>query len=173
MPATRPDVDYHAARLLLLLHAFETQRRPMKGLTKLVKLDFLLRYPVFLERLLRSRGLTWSIGTEPTAGERMAVESTMIRYKYGPWDDAYYGVIGSLISRALVESTDAARTSLRLTADGRRVAAELTHDPAWKAVANRAVLLKRHFDMSGNALKNVIYAELPDAMDRPHRSEIM
>ena len=26
----------------------------------------------------------------------------MIRYKYGPWDDRYYAVIGALVSRGLL-----------------------------------------------------------------------
>lgn len=172
MSAGRLDANYHEARLLLLLDAFATQRKPLSGLTKLAKLDFLLRYPVFLERLLTTRGVTWPSGAEPTATEREAVESTMIRYKYGPWDDAYYGVIGSLISRGLVESTDAGRTTLRLTADGRRVAAKLGSDPAWRVVARRARVLKSHFDVTGNSLKDMIYAELPDAVDRPQRTEI-
>jgi hypothetical protein len=36
-----------------------------------------------LERLLQADGLAWLEGAEPTAAERNAVESKMIRYKYG------------------------------------------------------------------------------------------
>jgi len=47
-------VELHLARLLLLLDTFaQDARNPsIEGLTKLAKLDFLLRYPVMLERAL-------------------------------------------------------------------------------------------------------------------------
>lgn len=166
------DADYHAARVLILLAAFDARQRPLRGLTKLAKLDFLLRYPVFLERLLARRNLAWPTDAAPTANEREAVESTMVRYKYGPWDDAYYGVIGSLVARGLIEATDDMLTSLRLTRDGARVAKELAQHPVWRVTARRARVLKSHFDLTGSALKDLIYAELPDAVDRPLRTEI-
>lgn len=76
--------DYHLARLLLLLDAFTRKGGRLDGLTKIAKLDFLLRYPVFLERILVKRGLAWPSGLAPDANERLAVESRMVRYKYGP-----------------------------------------------------------------------------------------
>lgn len=50
--------ELHATRILLLLNAFaeEGQCGVIDGLTKLAKLDFLLRYPVMLERALRAKG---------------------------------------------------------------------------------------------------------------------
>ena len=73
--------EYHLARLLLLIDAFSGADHQLDGLTKLAKLDFLLRYPIFLERLLERRGLHWPEGAAPTLAERQAVESRMIRYK--------------------------------------------------------------------------------------------
>ena len=50
--------ELHAARLLVLLDAFAEsgQDGAIEGLTKLAKLDFLLRYPVMLERALKAKG---------------------------------------------------------------------------------------------------------------------
>ena len=50
--------ELHAARLLVLISAFsgEDHAGSMEGLTKLAKLDFLLRYPVMLERALTAKG---------------------------------------------------------------------------------------------------------------------
>jgi len=50
--------NLHLGRLLVLLSAFagNTGSGSVDGLTKLAKLDFLLRYPVNLERALQVRG---------------------------------------------------------------------------------------------------------------------
>jgi DNA-binding PadR family transcriptional regulator len=98
----------------------------------------------------------------------------MIRYKYGPWDDDYYPLIGSLISRGLIEVDHDARGTLRfaLTDTGRVVAERLRGQPEWSTVAVRSELLRQEFDTTGNRLRERIYRELPDVVDRPHRSEI-
>jgi hypothetical protein len=162
------------ARLLLLLDAFTRSGGRLDGLTKLAKLDFLLRYPLFLERLLDVRGLMWPHGLTPLASERMGVESRMIRYKYGPWDDRYYTLVGALIGRGLAELAPGGKGSLalRVTATGRETADKLAATDAWGITAGRASFLKRNFNLSGNQLKQMIYRELPDVVDRPLRSPI-
>lgn len=167
------EIEYHVARVLILLHAMAPGGGVMRGLTKLVKLDFLLRYPGFLERLLDSRAIPWPIGAEPTESERRAVESPMIRYKYGPWDDRYYPILGYLSGTELAEVLKVnGAITIRLTESGREAARRLADDPTWLRVRERAVLLRQHFDLSGNALKESIYRELPEAVDRAHRAAI-
>ena len=49
----------HLMRLLILLRCADKRGRmpkPVEGITKLAKLDFLLRYPVYLERALIQLG---------------------------------------------------------------------------------------------------------------------
>lgn len=165
--------DYHLARLLILIDAFTRDGGRLEGLTKLAKLDFLLRYPVFLERLLVRRSLRWSPGSAPTLAEREAVESRMVRYKYGPWDARYYTLLGALSARGLVDATrEGALVTFELTPEGREVARRLANTSEWQTVARRSALLKRSFDRSGNRLKSLIYDELPDAVDRPHWASI-
>ena len=49
--------DLHLARLLILVDAFEEADKPaIEGITKLAKLDFLLRYPTYFERAVLKRG---------------------------------------------------------------------------------------------------------------------
>lgn len=168
---------YHQGRVLLLIDAMAGKQGMLDGLTKLAKLDFLLRYPVFLRQLAdsgRVRGLVLDSETAPTRDEERAVESRMIRYKYGPWDDRYYGIIGALIGRGLVEYVPGhGRVALRPTQGGHAIATVLASDPAWTRTAARCALLRRAFARtSGNALKDLIYQELPDVVDRPHRMEI-
>jgi hypothetical protein len=165
---------YHEARLLLVIDGFTTRRGGIAGLTKLAKLDFLLRYPVMLERLI-SEGFPdegWSAEISPSEAERLAVESRMIRYKYGPWDDRYYGMIASLAARGLVEVSDGRTRVLRATDAGRSAAQQLAQEEPWRLIAQRVRFLRRNFNLSGSRLKNAIYSNLPDVVDRPHRREI-
>jgi hypothetical protein len=154
--AEQREAHYHEARILLLITQFTTPKSGLAGLTKLAKLDFLLRYPAMLERLLPAGEASWPAGTAPTPPERHAVESRMTRYKYGPWDQRYYS----------------ARAEFRATPQGAAAAASLAATPEWAVVDNRIRLLKRQFNKSGSALKNLIYDRLPDAVDRPWRTEI-
>ena len=167
-------IEYHAARVLILLAAMAPRRGPLEGFTKLVKLDFLLRYPQFLGRLLAGSGERWPDGLEPNAAEQLAVDLPMIRYKYGPWDDRYYPILGYLIGTGLADVTKTRGTlTIRLTDSGRTVARKLSDDPAWDVVARRANVLRQHFGkLSGNAIKDRIYRELPDVVDRPMRTPI-
>lgn len=165
--------EYHEARVLLLVDAFSANGQPLTSLTKLAKLDFLLRYPVFLERILDRRRIGWPRGLAPTRSERGAVESRMVRYKYGPWDNRYYPVIGALVGRGLARtSLVGSAIEINLTERGRELAAMLAEAPEWSVVAGRALFLRRHFDSTGARLRSMIYEELPEVVDRPHRSEI-
>jgi hypothetical protein len=170
---TQEPLDYHVARTLLLVTAFSTGTKgALDGLTKLAKLDFLLRYPAFLDRVLRARQLTWPAGLEPTLQERLAVESRMIRYKYGPWDDRYYPIVGILLGTRLTQPQPGrGSVTLRATEHGRAVAVRLEQD-GWETIAGRSRLLKRHFDRSGTTLREMIYKELPDAIAYPSGSLI-
>lgn len=113
----REDLAYHQARVLLLVAAVAATKghtAKLDGLTKLAKLDFLLRYPALapqvLDRLNESDPrlhLGESDFAAPTD-----VEAPMTRYKYGPWDDRYYAIIGALIGRGLLRYTPAAKAAL-------------------------------------------------------------
>lgn len=169
------ELDYHLARVLLLVAACtETDDDGVDGLTKLAKLDFLLRYPSMLDRVLHATGQAWAEGTEPSDDERLAVESTMVRYKYGPWDDRYYPIAGALLGLGLAEPRPGrGRVALRATPAGRAAAAELALSPEWAITASRTELLARAFaGKTGNALKQLVYRLLPDAVDRPHHQPI-
>ncbi|GAA0335745.1 hypothetical protein NE235_14920 [Actinoallomurus spadix] len=168
------EMNYHIARLLVILRHFgPTEKRPLKGITKLAKLDFLLRYPAFTDQIIANRGLQWPLGAEPSESEFKAVESRMIRYKYGPWDDRYYPLIGRLVGLGLAEVSKEKRAlSIRLTDEGRARAESISRTREWLEVELRARFLRENLNLTGNRLKEIIYAELPDVVDRPHRVEI-
>ena len=154
------------ARILLLIAAFSTGGSSLEGRTKLAKLDFLLRYPPFFARALAKRsGLTKRALTaiEQAESEGRTIESRMMRYRYGPWDPAYYALLGRLVGKGLAEPVpEPGGVGYRLTPRGKRVADALAADEAWATVSERAGLLKAYFDLSGNGLKNFIYDNFPE-----------
>ena len=164
--------DEHLARLLLLVDAFGgTDDSVLDGMTKLAKLDFLLRYPAFLEDLIEEPAIRDRLMIQ--SEERAAVSDPMIRYRYGPWDQRYFALVGGLVGRGLVDYVQGrGRVALRTTAKGRAVAAEVRSDPAWRVVARRVDLLRERFDFSGSALKEMIYARFPSLVAQPLRSAI-
>lgn len=168
--------NYHSARVLLLVDAASPRRKQLKGLTKLAKLDFLLRYPVMLERLLErdKRGEVLPEELRPSEDERSAVESRMIRYKYGPWDERYYQVLASLVGRGLIEiDRSVPNLAVRPTPAGRLMAQVLRRDPVWALTGDRATFIAKTYSRyTGNRLKETIYSNLPEAVDLPQRSEI-
>jgi hypothetical protein len=173
LSSPRDPFEYHVARVLILVAAFSRgSKGNLDGLTKLAKLDFLLRYPGYLERVLDEREKPLPAALRPSAQERLALESAMIRYKYGPWDSRYYPVIGRLIGQGLVEPVEGrGAVALRATDAGRK-AVESLSQTGWEVVMGRASALKRGLDLSGASLQRLIYKSFPDALDRPWRSPI-
>jgi hypothetical protein len=176
----RDDMAYHQARVLLLVAAVAAAQGhsgKVDGLTKLAKLDFLLRYPALASSVLDSLDpadpclhLTGDDEANPSD-----VEAPMIRYKYGPWDDRYYPVIGALVSRGLLRYARGRRGSVALapTAAGRRLARQLAEGSTWAEVADRSrAIADAASGLTGNALKDLIYERLAALMDRPHREVI-
>lgn len=169
--AIRQESLYHEARVLILICQFTQPGEPFRGLTKLAKIDFLLRYPVMAERLLPVGAA--GPGVAPTDDERQAVESRMIRYKYGPWDDRYYPILGALVGKRLATfARVGGSTEITLTDAGRDLSSALEATSPWAVVAERARFLHAHFDLPGRDLKNLIYEQLPDVVALPLRSEI-
>lgn len=173
-PDRDSSLDYHAARVLLLIQAFSAGRRTgIDGLTKLAKLDFLVRYPVMMERLSDELHVPTTNDVEPTSEERLAVESRMIRYKYGPWDDRYYPILGMLLGLGLVRAVPGrGKIKVVTTKSGREIASRISASASWRRTVSRCTFAAQHFDVTGSQLKDLIYKSLPDAVDRPHRTLI-
>lgn len=156
--------ELHAARLLLLISAFSGKSREdaVEGLTKLAKLDFLLRYPVMLERALAAKGrATRDVQLEDH--ERLSVESEMVRYRFGPWDHRYREFLNILVGKGLVAvNIEGRKVVIALTERGHALATEMTASPDFQDYAKRSLLLKRHFDVQATTLMRFIYNTFPE-----------
>jgi hypothetical protein len=159
-------LDLHSARLLILVHAFAgpSGDNRVSGLTKLAKLDFLLRYPTMLAKALKAKGKTASsVALQPY--EEHSVESSMVRYRFGPWDHRYRLVLNALVARRLVDISIEGRTiAVGVTQHGRQVAQSLAALDAMRDVAKRARLLAANFDIKATALMRFIYKTFPEVV---------
>jgi hypothetical protein len=158
------DDSLHLGRLLVLIDAFAGRAgdQKLEGLTKLAKLDFLLRYPAFLERAIRVRGSD-SSQVKIEDFERNSIEARMVRFKYGPWDHRYRRFLNTLAGRGLIDVHTAGRTVIiGQTQRGRAAAETLMAEPEYAGIRQRAALLKRHLNLTATTLMEFIYENFPE-----------
>jgi hypothetical protein len=164
----------HEVRLLLLIDAFSRGENAegVRGLTKLAKLDFLLRYPTFLERALMARvRSTRTVRVQDF--ERRSVEARMVRYRFGPWDHRYPEVLRRLEARGLVQIEREGRTIIvKTTEAGGAVANQLGADTTFEDVAARASTLRTHMNLTATNLMRFIYETFPEVISLRSNEEI-
>lgn len=167
--------DFHVGRLLLLLRAAggRTGTKPIAGIMKLAKMDFLLRYPNCLARVLRATG-----GNVADAAikphERDTIEAKMVRFRYGPWDERYRRWIGLMVARGLSSTYAKGRTVyVCLTGRGREVADELGALGEFADLRRRGKLIADSVGaMSATGLKDFVYKQFPELLDMRWGEEI-
>jgi hypothetical protein len=155
--------NIHTARLLILLREFcgEKGDKKIEGITKLVKLDFLLRYPIYLSKALIVRKADGK-EVKLQGFEEHSVESKMIRFKYGPWDPRYRIFINILVGKDLCTvETKGDTIIIGITSKGVTLANQLRNFEEYQDIANRAILLRKHLNMRAMELKEFIYETFP------------
>jgi hypothetical protein len=172
--------DLHLARLLLLLGSADarkktpiTKARAVEGITKLAKMDFLLRYPTCLERVLA----VLDKSPEDVAvqdRERTSIETKMIRFRYGPWDARYRRWLGLLSSRGLVRLAIEGKTVvIGLTDAGRALAESIKNARLFAELARRSdITVNAVGSMSATRLKDFVYEAIPEITDMKWGEEI-
>lgn len=163
--------EFHQARLLLLLNAASgrgEEPKPVDGIMKLAKMDFLLRYPNCLARALKAlpaasktkRAMNLEIPEE----DLDTVEAKMIRFRYGPWDNRYRRWLGVLAAKGLVDVWAQGRTvRVAVTNQGRELAGTLAERPEFEGLAQRSRIIASALGhMGATALKDFVYATFPE-----------
>ena len=165
--------DLHVSRLLILLESAdarkrtpETKAKAVEGITKLAKLDYLLRYPTSLERALKRLNKD-AADVQVLPRERTSIEAKMIRFRYGPWDARYRRWLGLLHARDLVTLGVTGNTiEIGLTDRGREVAGTLRLNPLNADLARRSDLtIAAVGSMSATRLKDFVYETIPEIID--------
>ncbi|MBX3260094.1 MAG: hypothetical protein KF782_10415 [Labilithrix sp.] len=171
-PAGRPlnadqIVEYHAARLLLLMHLCGTKGE-IHGLTKLAKLDFFVRYPAFFERA------TKELDAQSVAGTLMD-EATMVRHHYGPWDPRYYQLLAFLEGRELIAVEKEKKTFIfALTDLGTELAKRLSAASPFVELVQHMKQVKGVFsEKSGDWLKKIVYRVFDDEVAKLSLGEVI
>lgn len=164
---TEQSDQLHEARLLLLLrHAANRGSGTIEGITKLAKVDFLLRYPLYFQRLVdqlnqkRKRKIQVPIQDY----ESDTVESKMIRFRYGPWDPRYRRWIGILVSKGLADTYLQGKTvHVKLTDRGVELANRIAESDDFRDLDERSKLIDKTVgSKSGTWLKDTIYKVVPE-----------
>ncbi|MBN1118167.1 MAG: hypothetical protein JXA77_13245 [Bacteroidales bacterium] len=154
----------HLGRILILLNEFSGRGKnaEIEGLTKLAKLDFLLRYPLYLEKALCAEGKNLK-QAKVKDHERKSVESKMVRFRYGPWDFRYRKFINTLVGMGLVSIRLEGRSyNLSITSKGIDLANKLLDVHSFDDIAERSKVIRRYFNLSGTSLMRFIYKTFPE-----------
>lgn len=144
-------IEFHAVRLLFLLR-YCGQANTIRGLTKMAKLDFFVRYPRFFALACEHLGLA----TLPTYS---GVESHMIRFHYGPWDQRYYHVLSYLEGKRLITLSQEGNTYvISLTHLGHEVTDTLSRDDTFNVLREQISRVGEVLgNKRGNQLKEMVY----------------
>lgn len=174
MSALDSNEELHLARLIVLLGVLTGTDGvvPVKGLTKLAKLDFLLRYPLFLQRAVEYQGgNTDKIKVKPH--ETLSVESSMVRYRYGPWDFRYRRFLSLLAGMGLVNIVPEGRSmNITLTRGGVDLAHRISQMEEFGDFFDRSRVIRTHFDLGGTNLMRLMYKIFPELSSLRLGSEI-
>jgi len=159
--------DLHLSRLLVLLRAAGGRKntKTVEGITKLAKLDFLLRYPTCLERALGQ------IQDHPERAqvqphERTSIESKMIRFRYGPWDGRYRRWIALLMAKGLAVTYVQGNTvHIGLTERGIAIADQVRDLPEFEDIDARSQVIASKFGgFSAMGIKAFVYQTFPELL---------
>lgn len=159
--------DLHLARILILISSLSGKnQKEIKGITKLVKLDFLLRYPTVLEQALEKVGSSKD-EIIIQSHERNSVESKMVRFRYGPWDHKYYQYLAILESKGLINVKSNDKTvEISIVNKGINVANSLGNANELSEFATRSNIINSKFGkLSATILKEMMYELVPELRD--------
>ncbi|MBN9521430.1 hypothetical protein J0H58_23390 [bacterium] len=172
--------DFHLGRLLVLVRGVDlrkksaaTKAKAVEGITKLAKLDFLLRYPTCLERALRHEQKDPK-QAEVVPRERTSIESKMIRFRYGPWDARYRRWLGLLVARGLIRvGLEGHTVQIGLTDAGRELADQFRANELYADQTRRSDVIAKAFGaFSATRLKDFVYQVIPEITDMKWGEEI-
>jgi hypothetical protein len=166
--------EFNEARLLLLLRAAAAKAKapkPMDGIMKLAKMDFLLRYPNMLARALEAISDTKRSASKAAARipeeDRDTIEARMIRFRFGPWDSRYRRWLSILVAKGLAQVYHEGRTVKILLSDkGQQVADQLAKTEAFAPLAKRAKIVNLAVgSMAATKITAFVYKIAPELLD--------
>lgn len=170
-------IPFHVSRLTLLIHlAGRPVYRPtIEGRTKLAKLDFFVRYPVFLAKAIKIAGFSELIQQASSViNYSSQIEAGMLRYKYGPWDHKYYIILAYMLSKKLINiEFNNLNDNYILLEKGQILANNLMEQNEWQEIAQRCSIVGKLFEgQKGTTIKDFIYLHFPEVVHTPYSQMI-
>jgi len=163
------DENIHLGRLLVLLEAYTSKTRTGKqsgkidSFSKLAELDFLLRYPVYLERAIPVEKSSRADSVNVADYERYSIESMTVAYNHRPWDEKYRRFIKILLAKNLIYlEIEEKKYQFILTTKGHEIASFLSRMDGYTIVQKRATILKKEFNLSSDNLIKFINEKFPE-----------
>ncbi|USK65876.1 ABC-three component system middle component 4 [Peribacillus frigoritolerans] len=170
------DFDFHAYRILLLINicgsvkTLVSKNPVLFGRRKFAFFDFLIRYPFYLEKVLRVKKKSHLIkDLELKEYEKLEAFSPMIHYLRGPWDNRYDDIFNYMISKDLIElefekvtKSGKKQFCITLTDIGLKIARNIIgNEPLW---VKRMQLINNVFTMNttNEAIDKLIFNNFPE-----------
>jgi hypothetical protein len=103
----------------------------------------------------------------------MSVESSMVRYRYGPWDFRYRKFLSLLVAKRLVNVTPEGRSmNITLTSEGVGLATRISEKAEFNDFFVRSRVIRTYFDLGGTNLMRLMYRVFPELSSLRLGSEI-
>jgi hypothetical protein len=170
--------ELHLLRILILLDtlAGDNQKQEIDGINKMVKLDFLLRYPIALERALTHIGKSKNVAKIDIKDyERESVESKLMHFQYGPWDSRYRRFLAVLEAKGLIKMVVKGVTvKICVTTSGHLITQRSSELIEFKDYVIRSKLIKTNFNkFSPKALIEFYYTVFPEMVTMKQGEKII
>lgn len=169
--------ELNIIRILILIDkmAGRNQTQTIDGINKLVKLDFLLRYPVALERALIKLKMEKDIPKiDIQEYERESIEANLMHFNYGPWDSRYRRFLTILETKGLIAYIISGKTvKVSITHIGHYAAENISSLSEFQDYAKRSGIIKKHLgSFSPKNLINFFYEVFPEMVTMSQGEEI-
>lgn len=158
------DVETQLSRIIILIYELSGKEfnARIKGINKIAKLDFLLKYPTYLNEILSASNTNVRVSIE--SFENDSIETLMSSYLYTPWDMKYRKYFNLLISKDLIsigfEDDD---YYIQITSKGVSLVQSLYENKLFNEFQKRASVIRTHFgSYTDNYLSKIFYDRIPE-----------
>lgn len=160
-------------RMLILIYTFAGKNGTGKieGISKLAILDFLLRYPVALDKMLENQELK---GNKTINHKRFqlqsyevnSIDAKMMKFNFAPWDFKYRRIVSILKAKDLIQvNLDGKKTVLRIKSNGIDTAKKIQDLKDYEYLVVRCKIIKSVFgSWSQKKLIDMIYIIFPEIL---------
>lgn len=157
--------ELHLVRLIILLNILRGKKHSVTlELATLSKLDFLLRYPVALERALSH--LSSKKVIQLSEAEKNNIESKMLYFRYSPWSASFRRLLVLLEARCLITwNLVGMKVELSLTNEAQDIVLELSRERMFAEMVDQSKIIKTQiFNLSNVRLNEIMNRAISDVV---------